>query len=298
MPFGFFMLALTTRHLNHYLQLMRVDRPIGTYLVIWPALWSLWIAAEGLPEPLLIVVFITGAFLMRSAGCVINDFADRNIDGHIERTKKRPLAAGLISATEAIQLFILLCICAAFLLLLTNSLTALLAFAALLLAALYPFTKRFTHFPQIVLGMAFSCSIPMAFAAQTHSLPAIILPLYAAVIIWVVIYDTFYAMVDRDDDLKIGVKSTAVLFGRYDKLITACLQMVFVALMIKVGLLLSLGRIYFGAIVFTGVLFIHQQLLISQREKNNCFNAFLNNNYVGLAIFVGLAADYAFYIAL
>lgn len=292
------MLALTSQNINHYLKLMRTDRPIGTYLVVWPALWSLWIAAEGMPNPLLIIVFIIGAFLMRSAGCVINDFADRNIDGHIERTKKRPLAAGLISATEAMQLFILLCIFAALLLLLTNTLTFLLALAALLLAALYPFTKRFTHFPQIVLGMAFSCSIPMAFAAQTNSLPPIILPLYAAVVVWVVVYDTFYAMIDRDDDLKVGVKSTAVFFGRYDKLITACLQIVFIALMIKIGLLLTLGRIYFGAIVFTSVLFIHQQLLISQRDKNNCFNAFLNNNYVGLIIFIGLVADYAFYIAL
>lgn len=292
------MLALTSQNINHYLKLMRTDRPIGTYLVVWPALWSLWIAAEGMPNPLLIIVFIIGGFLMRSAGCVINDFADRNIDGHIERTKKRPLAAGLISATEAMQLFILLCIFAALLLLLTNTLTFLLALAALLLAALYPFTKRFTHFPQIVLGMAFSCSIPMAFAAQTNSLPPIILPLYAAVVVWVVVYDTFYAMIDRDDDLKVGVKSTAVFFGRYDKLITACLQIVFIALMIKIGLLLTLGRIYFGAIVFTSVLFIHQQLLISQRDKNNCFNAFLNNNYVGLIIFIGLVADYAFYIAL
>lgn len=298
MPFGFFMLALTSRHLNHYLQLMRVDRPIGTYLVIWPALWSLWIAAKGIPDPLLIIVFIIGAFLMRSAGCVINDFADRNIDGHIERTKKRPLAAGLVTTKEAIQLFMLLCACAALLLLFTNPLTVLLAFVALLLAALYPFTKRFTHFPQVVLGMAFSCSIPMAFTAQTNTLPSIILPLYAAVVVWVVVYDTFYAMVDRDDDLKVGVKSTAVLFGRYDKLITAFLQTIFIALMIKTGLLLELGRIYFGAIAFTAVLFTHQQLLISQRDKNNCFNAFLNNNYVGLVIFIGLAADYAFYIAI
>ena len=235
---------------------------------------------------------------MRSAGCVINDFADRNIDGHIERTKKRPLAAGLVTTKEAIQLFMLLCACAALLLLFTNSLTVLLAFVALLLAALYPFTKRFTHFPQVVLGMAFSCSIPMAFTAQTNTLPSIILPLYAAVVVWVVVYDTFYAMVDRDDDLKVGVKSTAVLFGRYDKLITAFLQTIFIALMIKTGLLLELGRIYFGAIAFTAVLFTHQQLLISQRDKNNCFNAFLNNNYVGLVIFIGLAADYAFYIAI
>jgi 4-hydroxybenzoate polyprenyltransferase len=251
-----------------------------------------------MPDPLLVIIFIVGAFLMRSAGCVINDYADRNIDGFIERTKQRPLAAGLITPKEAIQLFILLCAAAALLLIFTNRLTVLLAFAALLLAALYPFTKRFTHLPQVVLGMAFSCSIPMAFAAQTNTLPAIILPLYSAVIVWVVAYDTFYAMVDRDDDLIAGVKSTAILFGRYDRLITSFLQCIFIALMIKIGLLLELGRIYYGAICLTALLFIYQQSLISQRDKNKYFKAFLNNNYVGLVIFIGFAADYAFYISL
>ena len=292
------MLALTRRNISHYLQLMRVDKPIGSYLVIWPALWSLWIAAKGMPDPLLIIVFIMGAFLMRSAGCVINDFADRNIDALIERTKQRPLALGLVTPKEAIQLFILLCVAAATLLLFTNRLTALIAFVALLLAALYPFTKRFTHLPQVVLGMAFSCSIPMAFAAQTNTLPAIILPLYSAVMIWVIVYDTFYAMVDRDDDLIAGVKSTAILFGRYDRQITALLQFIFIALMIKIGLLLELGRIYYGAICMSAILFVYQQLLISHRDKNKYFIAFLNNNYVGLVIFLGLVADFAFHISL
>ncbi|MFB1036807.1 MAG: 4-hydroxybenzoate octaprenyltransferase, partial [Sinobacterium sp.] len=276
----------------------RVDKPIGSYLVIWPALWSLWIAAKGMPDLLLIIVFIMGAFLMRSAGCVINDFADRNIDTLIERTKQRPLALGLITPKEAIQLFILLCTAAAFLLVFTNRLTVLLAFVALLLAALYPFTKRFTHLPQVILGMAFSCSIPMAFAAQTNSLPAIILPLYSAVMVWVIVYDTFYAMVDRDDDLIAGVKSTAILFGRYDRQITALLQFIFIALMIKIGLLLELGRIYYGAICMSAILFAYQQLLISHRDKNKYFIAFLNNNYVGLVIFLGLVADFAFHISL
>ena len=292
------MLALTRRNIPHYLQLMRVDKPIGSYLVIWPALWSLWIAAKGMPDPLLIIVFIMGALLMRSAGCVINDFADRNIDGLIDRTKQRPLALGLVTPKEAIQLFILLCAAAALLLVFTNRLTVLLAFVALLLAALYPFTKRFTHLPQVVLGMAFSCSIPMAFAAQTNSLPAIILPLYSAVMVWVIVYDTFYAMVDRDDDLIAGVKSTAILFGRYDRQITALLQFIFVALMIKIGLLLELGRIYYGAICMSAILFVYQQLLISHRDKNKYFIAFLNNNYVGLVIFLGLVADFAFHISL
>jgi len=292
------MLALTRRNISHYLQLMRIDKPIGSYLVIWPALWSLWIAAKGVPDPLLIIVFIMGAFLMRSAGCVINDYADRNIDGSIERTKQRPLAAGLVTPKESIQLFILLCVTAALLLVFTNRLTVLLAFVALLLAVLYPFTKRFTHLPQVVLGMAFSCSIPMAFAAQTNTLPAIILPLYSAVIVWVIVYDTFYAMVDRDDDLIVGVKSTAVLFGRYDRLVTALLQLIFIALMIKIGLLLELGRIYYGAICMSAILFAYQQLLISHRDKNKYFIAFLNNNYVGLVIFLGLVADFAFHITL
>jgi len=292
------MLALTRHNITNYLQLMRADKPIGFYLVIWPALWSLWIAAEGMPDPLLIIVFIIGALLMRSAGCVINDFADRNIDGFIERTKQRPLATGLVTPKEAIQLFILLCVAAATLLLFTNRLTVLIAFVALLLAALYPFTKRFTHLPQVVLGMAFSCSIPMAFAAQTNTLPAIILPLYSAVMIWVIVYDTFYAMVDRDDDVIVGVKSTAILFGRYDRLITAFLQVIFIGLMIKIGLSLELGRIYYASICLSSVFFAYQQLLISHRDKNKYLAAFLNNNFVGLAIFFGLVADFAFYISI
>ena len=292
------MLALTRHNITNYLQLMRADKPIGFYLVIWPALWSLWIAAEGMPDPLLIIVFIIGALLMRSAGCVINDFADRNIDGFIERTKQRPLATGLVTPKEAIQLFILLCVAAATLLLFTNRLTVLIAFVALLLAALYPFTKRFTHLPQVVLGMAFSCSIPMAFAAQTNTLPAIILPLYSAVMIWVIVYDTFYAMVDRDDDVIVGVKSTAILFGRYDRLITAFLQVIFIGLMIKIGLSLELGRIYYASICLSCVFFAYQQLLISHRDKNKYLAAFLNNNFVGLAIFFGLVADFAFYISI
>lgn len=286
------MFALTYQHMPQYKQLMRVDRPIGTYLVAWPALWSLWIAAEGLPSLPLLLVFLLGAFLMRSAGCVINDFADRKIDGHVERTSQRPLATGSVSEREALQLFALLVGLAALLLLFTNKLTVLLAFGAVMLAGLYPFTKRYTHLPQVVLGMAFSWAIPMAFAAQSNSLPVLIVPLYLAVVAWVVAYDTFYAMVDRDDDVKIGVKSTAILFGHYDKLITALLQLTFIGLMLYVGLSISAGPFFYTGIAAALALCLYQQFIIRERDKAQCFNAFLNNNYVGAAIFIGIAANY------
>ncbi len=272
---------------------MRIDRPIGTYLVMWPALWSLWLAAKGVPDIHLLLVFISGAFLMRSAGCVINDFADRHIDGHVQRTHHRPLATAVITSKEALQLFILLCLSAAVLLLFTNALTASYAVLAFLLATLYPFTKRFTQLPQVILGMAFSCSIPMAFAAQTNNVPLVALALYFAVISWVVAYDTFYAMVDRKDDIKINVKSTAILFGRYDRIITALLQLIFLALLILIGHQQALGTIYFSSLLIISGLFLYQQYLIKDRSPAACFKAFLNNNFVGMAVFIGIAADLA-----
>ncbi len=272
---------------------MRIDRPIGTYLVMWPALWSLWLAAKGVPDIHLLLVFISGAFLMRSAGCVINDFADRHIDGHVQRTQHRPLATAVITSKEALQLFILLCLSAAVLLLFTNALTASYAVLAFLLATLYPFTKRFTQLPQVILGMAFSCSIPMAFAAQTNNVPLVALALYFAVISWVVAYDTFYAMVDRKDDIKINVKSTAILFGRYDRIITALLQLIFLALLILIGHQQALGTIYFSSLLIISGLFLYQQYLIKDRSPAACFKAFLNNNFVGMAVFIGIAADLA-----
>ena len=259
---------------------MRIDRPIGTYLVMWPALWSLWLAAKGVPDIHLLLVFISGAFLMRSAGCVINDFADRHIDGHVQRTQHRPLATAVITSKEALQLFILLCLSAAVLLLFTNALTASYAVLAFLLATLYPFTKRFTQLPQVILGMAFSCSIPMAFAAQTNNVPLVALALYVAVISWVVAYDTFYAMVDREDDIKINVKSTAILFGRHDRIITALLQLIFLALLILIGHQQALGTIYFSSLLIISGLFLYQQHLIKDRSPAACFKAFLNNNFV------------------
>lgn len=287
------MLALTSKNLNHYFALMRIDRPIGTYLVMWPALWSLWLAAKGVPDIHLLLVFISGAFLMRSAGCVINDFADRHIDGHVQRTQHRPLATAVITSKEALQLFILLCLSAAVLLLFTNALTASYAVLAFLLATLYPFTKRFTQLPQVILGMAFSCSIPMAFAAQTNNVPLVALALYFAVISWVVAYDTFYAMVDREDDIKINVKSTAILFGRYDRIITALLQLIFLALLILIGHQQALGTIYFSSLLIISGLFLYQQHLIKDRSPAACFKAFLNNNFVGMAVFIGIAVDLA-----
>lgn len=287
------MFALTLKNLNHYFALMRIDRPIGTYLVMWPALWSLWLAAKGVPDIRLLLVFISGAFLMRSAGCVINDFADRHIDGHVQRTQHRPLATAVITSEEALQLFILLCLSAAALLLFTNALTASYAVLAFLLATLYPFTKRFTQLPQVILGMAFSCSIPMAFAAQTNNVPLVALALYFAVISWVVAYDTFYAMVDREDDIKINVKSTAILFGRHDRIITALLQLIFLALLILIGHQQALGTIYFSSLLIISGLFLYQQYLIKDRNPAACFKAFLNNNFVGMAVFIGIAADFA-----
>ena len=287
------MLALTSKNLSHYSALMRIDRPIGTYLVMWPALWSLWLAAKGVPDLSLLLVFISGAFLMRSAGCVINDFADRRIDGHVQRTQNRPLVTAVISSAEALQLFILLCLSAAVLLLFTNTLTAGYAVLAFLLATLYPFTKRFTQLPQVILGMAFSCSIPMAFAAQTNNVPLVALALYFAVIFWVVAYDTFYAMVDREDDLKINVKSTAILFGRYDRIITALLQLFFLALLALIGYQQTLGNIFYSSLLIISGLFLYQQYLIKDRAPAACFKAFLNNNLVGLIVFIGIVADLA-----
>ncbi|MBT8148539.1 MAG: 4-hydroxybenzoate octaprenyltransferase [Pseudomonadales bacterium] len=281
-----------------YLRLMRVDRPIGTYLVAWPALWALWFAAEGFPGVKLLLVFLAGAFLMRSAGCVINDYADRNIDAHVERTKARPLARGEVAPKEALALFVLLCALAASLLLLTNSKTVLLALLAAAITTIYPFMKRHTHWPQLVLGMAFSCAVPMAFAAATNHVPLLAWLLYTAVVLWVIAYDTYYAMVDRDDDLRIGVKSTAILFGRHDRSIIALLQVLFITLMIAAGLLSGRSILYYAGLIFASFLFVYQHVSTAQRDHERCFAAFLQNNYVGMAIFIGIAADTALLNAL
>lgn len=276
-----------------YAELMRVDRPIGTLLVLWPTLWSLWIAAEGLPSLKNLIIFSIGTFLMRSAGCVINDFADRKIDGHVARTKGRPLATGRATPREAVLLFVGLCVLAFLLVLFTNTLTIQLSFAAVALAFCYPFMKRFSFLPQVVLGMAFAMSVPMAFAAESGQLNADIWLIYTAVVLWTVAYDTFYAMVDRDDDIKIGVKSTAILFGDMDKVICATLQVMALLALFLAGQKFQLGIVYnFGLVAALG-LFGWQQHLIRYRQRHACFQAFLNNNWVGVAVFVGIVGHYA-----
>jgi 4-hydroxybenzoate polyprenyltransferase len=284
---------LVLRKARAYSQLMRLDRPIGTYLVLWPTLWSLWIAAEGVPDPHILFIFVVGVFLMRGAGCVINDYADRNIDGHVRRTKDRPLIKGEVSPKEAIRLFVALCLAAFILVLFTNPLTIMLSFGGVALAFCYPFMKRYTHLPQVVLGAAFAWSVPMAFAAQAGEVPPASWLIYIAVVLWTVAYDTFYAMVDREDDLKIGVKSTAILFGEQDKVITGTLQFLALFALALVGKHFELGGYYKAGLLVAGALFMWQQFLIRNRERDKCFQAFLNNNWVGMAIFIGIALHYA-----
>ncbi|NOI31949.1 4-hydroxybenzoate octaprenyltransferase [Vibrio coralliilyticus] len=279
---------MTAAKAQAYWQLMRMDKPIGTLLLLWPTLWALIIAAQGVPDLTVLVVFILGVVFMRSAGCVINDFADRKVDGHVKRTSQRPLPSGRVTSKEAIGLFIVLSV-ASFLLVLTmNPLTIKLSFAGLFLAFIYPFMKRYTHLPQLFLGLAFSWSIPMAWAAQANELPAMVWFIFAINALWTIAYDTQYAMVDRDDDLKIGIKSTAILFGRFDKMIIGALQLVTMAMLIAVGNWYELGASYYWSLLIAGALFVFQHQLIRHRERDLCFRAFLNNNYVGMVIAAGL----------
>jgi len=276
----------------HYLKLMRLDKPIGILLLLWPTLWSLWLAAKGIPDFKNLLIFVLGVVLMRSAGCVINDYADRHFDAHVERTAHRPLAQKHVSEREALILFAVLCVLAFVLVLFTNTFTICLSFGGVALAAVYPFMKRHTHFPQLVLGAAFSWSILMAFAAVRGELTHEIWLVYIANVIWTLAYDTFYAMVDRRDDMKIGVKSTAVLFGDADRVITASLQGFFLLTMLLVAKRFELGDAYYWSLVGAALLCGYQQWLIKYREPQNCFKAFLNNNYVGLVIFAGIAFHY------
>ncbi|GGK61800.1 4-hydroxybenzoate octaprenyltransferase [Amphritea balenae] len=273
-------------------QLMRVEKPIGTYLVLWPTLWALWIAAEGIPDLDLLLIFCLGTFLMRSAGCVINDYADRKIDGHVKRTAQRPIPAGLISAKEALYLFSGLLILAFILVLFTNQMTVLMSFGAVALATCYPFMKRYTHLPQVVLGMAFAWAIPMAFTATLNSIPNQVWLLYIATVLWTVAYDTMYAMVDRDDDLKIGVKSTAVLFGDMDKVIIGILQLLTLSIFALLAVQLGLSLWFYMGILMMGGFFVYQQYLIRDRQRDACFKAFLNNHYAGMALFISLFLHY------
>jgi 4-hydroxybenzoate polyprenyltransferase len=278
--------------LGDYAQLMRLHRPIGTLLLGWPTLWALWIAGQGRPDGRVLLVFVLGVLLMRSAGCVINDYADRDFDPHVERTRDRPIAAGRVSPREALVLFAVLCLVAFALVLTLNRLTVALSVAGAFLAATYPFLKRYTHLPQFYLGMAFGWGIPMAFAALTGEVPPLAWVLFAANIAWAVAYDTAYAMVDRDDDLKVGVKSTAILFGRYDRLMVGVHHAATLALLAVVGFMAGLGPLYHAGLAVAAGIAVYQQYLIRDRSRDGCFRAFLNNNWFGAAVFAGLALDY------
>ncbi|MGG6175859.1 4-hydroxybenzoate octaprenyltransferase [Pantoea allii] len=271
-----------------YSRLMRIDKPIGALLLLWPTLWALWLAKMTIPPLPTLAVFVAGVFVMRAAGCVINDYADRKVDGHVERTRHRPLASGAVTAKEAKMLFVVLGLIAFALVLSMNLMTIMLSVVGLALAWVYPFMKRYTHLPQVVLGAAFGWAIPMAWAAVSESLPLVCWLVFLANICWTVAYDTQYAMVDREDDLKIGVKSTAILFGRYDKLIIGLLQLSTLVLMALVGTMLDLNGAFYWTLLLAGGLFVYQQKLIAQRDRQACFRAFLNNNYVGLVLFLGV----------
>lgn len=283
---------LQTSKWRDYRQLMRLDKPIGTYLLLWPTYWALWLASDGLPAIDMLLIFTLGVVLMRAAGCVINDYADRNFDGAVERTKQRPLATGAVSSTEALQLFALLLALSALLLLFLNWQSAVLALVAVVLAASYPFMKRYTHLPQVVLGAAFSWGMVMSFMAIQGQLPLLVWLIYGANLLWTVAYDTFYAMVDKDDDEKIGVKSTARLFGRYGLLIIAILQLGMLALLEWAGAIAGLSQAFYLSLVVALVLFIYQHRLARQ-GRDGCFKAFLNNHYVGLVIFIGVVLGQA-----
>lgn len=294
--------ALYTRHvparlrdrLREYLLLMRANRPIGSLLLLWPTLWALWIAAEGVPDGLVLFVFVSGVFLMRSAGCVINDFADRKLDPHVARTRNRPIAAGRVTPREALLLFAGLCLAAFLLVLLMNRLTILLSLVGVLLAAIYPFMKRYTYLPQVFLGIAFGWAVPMAFAAQTGETTRIAWLLFTANVVWATAYDTLYAMVDRADDLKVGAKSTAILFGEADRLIVGILQLTVLLILWLIGRQLHMGLYYWLGLLAAAGLAGYQQYMIRGRDPGACFRAFLNNNWFGMLIFAGILLHYAF----
>lgn len=278
--------------LSLYFQLMRLDKPIGIYLLLWPTLWALWIAGEGHASTSNVIIFILGVIIMRSAGCVINDYADRHVDEHVERTQHRPLAQKLISEKQALGLFAGLCASAFVLVLFTNAFTVYLSFGGLALAGLYPFMKRYTHLPQVVLGAAFAWAVPMAFAAEQNTLPDVVWLIYAATLTWTVAYDTQYAMVDRDDDLKIGIKSTAILFGDADKLMIGLLQAMTILSFIMIGSNIQASWPYYASVLVASILFMYHQWLIKDRDREKCFQAFLHNHWVGAVLFTGLLMHY------
>ncbi len=278
--------------LKLYAQLVRLDRPIGSYLLLWPTLWSLAMASEGGPDLWVLFVFVAGVLLMRSAGCAVNDFADRHIDLHVARTRERPLTAGKINAKEAMWVFVVLALLSFLLVLTLNAFTIYLSIGGVLLAASYPFMKRYHYLPQVHLGAAFGWGVPMAWAAQTGEVSSITWLLYTANLLWTVAYDTMYAMADREDDLKIGVKSTAILFGDADKFVIAILQFLFILTMWLIGIDLEFSSVYFFSLVAASILLAYEQAMIHYRIPEYCFHAFLHNHWVGAVVFYGIMAHY------
>jgi 4-hydroxybenzoate polyprenyltransferase len=284
---------LTIKSVKPYWELMRFHRPIGILLLLWPTWWALWLAAEGFPDISLLLIFTLGVIVMRAAGCVINDIADRDIDKHVARTQQRPLARGQLTVSQAKKVFIVLIVIALFLVLLTNPLTIYLSFVAVALACIYPFMKRYSHLPQVVLGAAFSMSIPMAFAAQTDTLEPTVIIVYVTNLLWTVVYDTFYGMTDREYDKKIGVKSTAILFEGSEAMITGSLQCITLIGLYLIGQRFELDTVYTLSILVAAGLMFHQQWLIGQRKTELYFKAFVDNHWVGMTIFLGIALSYA-----
>lgn len=282
------------RQLGMYARLMRLDKPIGTWLLLWPTLWALWIASEGRPDPQIFLVFVVGVFVMRSAGCVINDFADRRLDPHVERTRDRPLATGAVAPAEALVLFLALGLFAVALLLTLNRMTQWLGVAGAALTIAYPFMKRFFFAPQLVLGAAFGWGIPMAFAAQTGELPRLAWLMWLTTVVWALIYDTLYAMADRASDEPLGIKSTAILFGTADLFFIGLLQLTMLGALALVGQVAGLGAWYFSAIGIVAILFLQQRISVNDRDPAHCFQAFLANRHVGATIFAGILLDYIF----
>ena len=290
-------LAVTDELLNQvrqYSRLMRLDRPIGIWLLMWPTLWALWIAGDGRPTPHVFIVFVLGVLIMRSAGCVVNDLADRKIDGQVERTRDRPLATGQVTAVEAIVLFVALSLIAIALVLTLNPLTQSLAVVGAALTIVYPFMKRFIAAPQLVLGAAFGWGVPMAFAAETSEIPRLAWLIWLTAVVWAVIYDTMYAMADREDDVKIGVKSTAILFGTADVFIVMMLQIVMLLALLLIGATAKLGIWYTGGVVVSALFMFYQFMLIRERQPAKCFQAFLNNRLIGASVFIGIVLEYTF----
>jgi 4-hydroxybenzoate polyprenyltransferase len=284
-----------SRRLEEYAELARFNRPIGTWLLLWPALWALWVAGDGTPNQKVLIVFVLGVIVMRAAGCVINDFADRDIDPHVRRTRDRPLAARRVSPVEALVLFVVLLAIALFLVTFLDLLTIKLAFIGAALTVSYPFVKRFFPMPQLYLGISFGgWSVPMAFAAETGRLPRVAWVLYIAAVVWAAVYDTIYAMIDREDDLRIGVKSSAILFADMDRLLIFVMQAMMIFALALAGQSMHFGEWYYGGLTAAALLFLYQQWLIRNREPAGCLRAFLNNQYVGMVIFVGILLQFIY----